>query len=75
MTQFSLEIRVEVDIYETKSLHNYPAFALEDLKALHELRFPPVTLFPSMCLKVSSEQYSKPEYPLPVAGWLAVKDR
>lgn len=49
-----------------KQDHNFP-FSLEDLKALYKPRFCPLTFVPSVCLKVSSEQYSKLEYPLPVA--------
>lgn len=49
-----------------KQDHNFP-FSLEDLKALYKPRSSPLTFVPSVCLKVSSEQYSKLEYPLPVA--------
>lgn len=58
---------VQADIYETRSLHNLLTFSLEDLKALYKPRFSPLTFVPSMCLKVSSEQYSKLEHPFPVA--------
>ena len=51
---FTRNYCVDIDIYETKSHHYFPAFSLEDLKALYQPQFSSVTFFPSVYLTVHS---------------------
>ena len=51
---FTRNYCVDIDIYETKSHHYFPAFSLGDLKALYQPQFSSVTFFPSVYLTVHS---------------------